>query len=179
MNRLAQETSPYLLQHAENPVEWYAWGDVARSGGGGRTAGGGAGGGVGGTGLAGASRRGRTTGPGAHRLSAGVGAAGGIARAAHRVAARRGRAGSPLGVRRAVGRLGSRAQVPAGVDDRVPAPARRARARHEDARLDGARRDVRPSRRRLPPLLGRRAVARAALREDALRQRAPRPRVPP
>lgn len=28
-NRLAQETSPYLLQHAENPVDWYAWGDEA------------------------------------------------------------------------------------------------------------------------------------------------------
>jgi hypothetical protein len=27
MNRLASETSPYLLQHAENPVDWYAWGD--------------------------------------------------------------------------------------------------------------------------------------------------------
>ena len=25
-NRLAQETSPYLLQHAENPVDWYPWG---------------------------------------------------------------------------------------------------------------------------------------------------------
>src|SRR4051812_29724746 len=24
-NRLAQETSPYLLQHAHNPVDWYAW----------------------------------------------------------------------------------------------------------------------------------------------------------
>ena len=24
-NRLAQETSPYLLQHAENPVDWYPW----------------------------------------------------------------------------------------------------------------------------------------------------------
>jgi uncharacterized protein YyaL (SSP411 family) len=24
-NRLAQETSPYLLQHAENPVNWYPW----------------------------------------------------------------------------------------------------------------------------------------------------------
>ncbi len=24
-NRLKQETSPYLLQHAENPVEWYPW----------------------------------------------------------------------------------------------------------------------------------------------------------
>lgn len=28
-NRLAQETSPYLLQHAENPVDWYTWGDEA------------------------------------------------------------------------------------------------------------------------------------------------------
>jgi uncharacterized protein YyaL (SSP411 family) len=29
MNRLADETSPYLLQHAENPVEWYPWGEEA------------------------------------------------------------------------------------------------------------------------------------------------------
>src|SRR5438128_1751256 len=29
MNRLAAETSPYLLQHADNPVDWYAWGDQA------------------------------------------------------------------------------------------------------------------------------------------------------
>jgi len=28
-NRLANETSPYLLQHAENPVDWYPWGDEA------------------------------------------------------------------------------------------------------------------------------------------------------
>ncbi len=28
-NRLAEETSPYLLQHAENPVDWFPWGDVA------------------------------------------------------------------------------------------------------------------------------------------------------
>lgn len=28
-NRLAQETSPYLLQHAENPVNWYPWGEEA------------------------------------------------------------------------------------------------------------------------------------------------------
>jgi uncharacterized protein YyaL (SSP411 family) len=28
-NRLAQEKSPYLLQHAENPVDWFAWGDEA------------------------------------------------------------------------------------------------------------------------------------------------------
>jgi uncharacterized protein YyaL (SSP411 family) len=29
VNRLAAETSPYLLQHADNPVDWYAWGDDA------------------------------------------------------------------------------------------------------------------------------------------------------
>ena len=28
-NRLAKETSPYLLQHADNPVDWYPWGDEA------------------------------------------------------------------------------------------------------------------------------------------------------
>ncbi len=28
-NRLANETSPYLLQHADNPVDWYPWGDEA------------------------------------------------------------------------------------------------------------------------------------------------------
>src|SRR5437016_4889364 len=29
VNRLARETSPYLLQHAHNPVDWYAWGEEA------------------------------------------------------------------------------------------------------------------------------------------------------
>jgi uncharacterized protein YyaL (SSP411 family) len=28
-NRLSQETSPYLRQHAENPVDWYPWGEEA------------------------------------------------------------------------------------------------------------------------------------------------------
>ena len=28
-NRLANESSPYLLQHANNPVDWYPWGDEA------------------------------------------------------------------------------------------------------------------------------------------------------
>ncbi len=28
-NRLARETSPYLQQHADNPVEWYPWGEEA------------------------------------------------------------------------------------------------------------------------------------------------------
>ena len=49
-NRLQNEHSPYLLQHANNPVDWYPWGEEAftvakqenkpiflRSGGGGGT----------------------------------------------------------------------------------------------------------------------------------------------
>ena len=28
-NRLADQTSPYLRQHADNPVDWYAWGEEA------------------------------------------------------------------------------------------------------------------------------------------------------
>ena len=50
-----------------------------------------------------------------------------------------------------------------------PAALSRHGAAH--AAADGARRHLRPARRRLPPLLGRRALAGAALREDALRQR--------
>src|SRR3954462_5297802 len=30
-NRLAGETSPYLLQHKDNPVDWYSWGEEALS----------------------------------------------------------------------------------------------------------------------------------------------------
>src|SRR5262245_25362821 len=30
-NRLAGETSPYLLQHSDNPVDWYPWGEEAMS----------------------------------------------------------------------------------------------------------------------------------------------------
>ncbi len=30
-NRLAAETSPYLRQHMDNPVDWFSWGDEARS----------------------------------------------------------------------------------------------------------------------------------------------------
>ena len=29
MNRLARATSPYLLQHADNPVDWWEWGAEA------------------------------------------------------------------------------------------------------------------------------------------------------
>ena len=46
------------------------------------------------------------------------------------------------------------------------------------ARRHGGRRHLRPGRRRLPPLLGRRALAGAALREDALRPGAARARLP-
>ena len=28
-NRLAEETSPYLLQHAQNPVDWHGWNSEA------------------------------------------------------------------------------------------------------------------------------------------------------
>ena len=28
-NALINETSPYLLQHAYNPVQWYPWGEAA------------------------------------------------------------------------------------------------------------------------------------------------------
>ena len=28
-NRLGQEASPYLRQHAQNPVDWFPWGDEA------------------------------------------------------------------------------------------------------------------------------------------------------
>ena len=31
-NRLARSTSPYLLQHADNPVDWYEWGEEAFAG---------------------------------------------------------------------------------------------------------------------------------------------------
>ena len=30
-NRLSLETSPYLKQHEDNPVDWYAWSDEALS----------------------------------------------------------------------------------------------------------------------------------------------------
>lgn len=31
MNRLANAMSPYLLQHADNPVDWFEWGEEAMS----------------------------------------------------------------------------------------------------------------------------------------------------
>ena len=32
MNRLAGETSPYLLQHKDNPVDWHPWDEEALGG---------------------------------------------------------------------------------------------------------------------------------------------------
>ena len=76
------------------------------------------------------------------------------------------------------GRLRRRAEVPAVLGAAVPARPRRARDVPADAAVDGRRRDQRPDRRRLRPLRGRQHLDRAALREDALRQRAARPGVP-
>ena len=75
-------------------------------------------------------------------------------------------------------RVRRRAEVPARLGDRVPAPPRRDRDDGPHAARDGLGRDVRPGRRRLRPLLGGRPLARPPLREDALRQRAARARVP-
>ena len=104
-----------------------------------------------------------------------------VRRAAHRRSARRRGARDRAHVRAHLRRLRPGAQVPARLEPRVPAPPRDAGGDgdgDEDARRDGCRRDVRPGRWWLPSLLGRRAVARAALREDALRQRAARLHVP-
>ena len=75
-------------------------------------------------------------------------------------------------------RLRRRAEVPAGERARVPARPRPERPGPPDARQDDARRHLRPARRRLRPLLGRRRLARPPLREDALRQRAAGARLP-
>ena len=91
----------------------------------------------------------------------------------------------------AVARLPARASTPptaasGGAPKFPPASALEfllARGEREIAiatlRAMARRRHLRPGRRRLRPLLRRRDLARAALREDALRQRAARPRVPP
>ena len=89
--------------------------------------------------------------------------------------------------RRATAASARRAEVPAGVGARVPAgaaPAARPRSAAEremalqTLRAMAARRHLRPARRRLRPLRRRRHLDGAALREDALRQRAARPRLP-
>ena len=84
-------------------------------------------------------------------------------------------------------RLRRRPQVPAGVGARVPPGPRLDRRRRASPRLRRSRGDprremagrhLRPGRRRLRPLLGRRRLARPPLREDALRQRAAGARLP-
>ena len=86
--------------------------------------------------------------------------------------------GAAHALRRRARRLRRRAEVPAVLGDRVPARPRRARDVAAHAARDGQRRHLRPGRRRLRALRGRRALDRPALREDALRQRAARPRLP-
>ncbi len=91
------------------------------------------------------------------------------------------RAGPPRAhprVRPAARRVRRRAEVPAVHGAGVPAAAPRAdrrRGRAPDGpghvRADGPRRDLRPARRRIRPVLRRPGLDRAALREDAVRQR--------
>ena len=86
-------------------------------------------------------------------------------------------AGGP--VRSALGRLRRGAEVPDPVAPLLPdrqgaARPGGARSPRRHARRDGGRRHLRLARRRVPPLLRRRGVARAPFREDALRQRAAR-----
>ena len=83
------------------------------------------------------------------------------------------------------GGFGARPQVPERARPRaaaaLPPPHRATRARSSmvdaHARRDGGRRHPRSARRRLPSLRDRSPVARAALREDAVRQRAARDRL--
>src|SRR4029434_1746978 len=88
-------------------------------------------------------------------------------------------------VRRRRRRTGRGAEVPAADDLGVRAALLEALAERprpadgaHDPGDDGARRDVRQGRRRLSSLLCRRALAGAALREDALRQRPARLALP-
>ncbi len=90
------------------------------------------------------------------------------------------------GVRRDERRFRRRAEVPAAHEPAVPAPAPPAHRlgaqpgdRPAHLRGDGPRRHLRPARRRVRPLLGGRPLDRAALREDALRQRAAAARLHP
>ena len=106
---------------------------------------------------------------------------GALGRAADERPPERSRAGASPLLRPPRGRLRPGAEVPGRVDDRAPPPPPR-RQRRRGGALDGAPdprphgrgRDVRRARRRLPPLLRGRPLARPALREDALRQRAAR-----
>ncbi len=117
----------------------------------------------------------------ARRGGAALGLAPGIDRPALGRGARGRRAWAPFDLRAHPRGLGPRPEVPERAGARA-APSPRGRRGARDgalhARRDGGRWDVRPARRRLPPLLRRRPLARPALREDALRQRPARARVP-
>ena len=272
MNRLAHETSPYLLQHKDNPVDWYPWGEealerarargqaaarldrllglplVPRDGArvvrGRRGRGGderafvcvkvdreerpdvdaiymdavqamtGHGGwplnafltpdgvpfyagtyfppeprhnmpswrmvleGVGAR-VDRAARRDRRHVAADRRAPAGVrGAAGAGRRARPALARRRGhRPQAQPTTRRTAAGAARRSSRAASTIEFLLRRGERQMALHTLRRM-AVRRDLRPGRRRLLALLGRRPVARAALREDALRQRAARPRVP-
>ena len=114
----------------------------------------------------------------------------GVAPGGHRAGGRgagQGRAEPDAQPRPVRGRLRRCAEVPAADEPGLPAAElaahRRSRrsceGRHLHAGQDGARRHLRPARRRLPPLQHRRPLARAALREDALRQRPAGAHLPP
>jgi hypothetical protein len=102
-----------------------------------------------------------------------------------RDAAAPGRAEADRHCRPAARRVRRRAEVPAR-DGCARAAARletirrrrRAGGRNPDTRQNGGGRDVRSSGRRFSPLFDRRPLAGSSLREDAVRQRAARPRVP-
>ena len=100
-----------------------------------------------------------------------------VAAAVRRTARRRG-ALAVLVVRRRTWRVRRRTEVPAVDGARAAAAPPRAHRRRRraadgraDLRGDGPRRHLRPARRRLRALLGRRRLGGAALREDVVRQR--------
>src|SRR5262249_53314377 len=97
---------------------------------------------------------------------------------------RRGPACARLAVRPAERGIRRSAQVPLAVEPLLPAGPRGGRRRGpgdagHDPRAHGARRDPRPARRRLPPLLHGCGVARAPLREDGLPPSPAPPPLPP
>ncbi len=108
------------------------------------------------------------------------------ARAARRRAPERRPPAARRLVRPGVGRVRPGAQVPPDHEPGAGAPGRAGRRRrrraaggHHDARRHGLRRHLRPPRRRVRPLLGRRALAGPPLREDALRPGAAGAALPP
>ena len=131
-------------------------------------------------GMGGAARRGRDPGREDRRAHRAGRVAERLQGAAHGRDHARGVLATAACVRRRARGIRGCAQVPAADDARVRAPLRGPRVgpgdadRDDHARPDGRRRDLRPSGRRVRAVLHRRVMARAALREDALRQRATR-----